>query len=361
MKTICTLMILFVLGHNTFAQSVSTSGNIAADLPTGGTRNWTVGATTSTASGMNNGNPLTTYLFIRGFDFSSLPTNISVTSLTVTFTRSADATITDNEVRLVLAGTVYTGANSNAAAVPTTWPATPTANTYTFPAAALALLTTNDLQNANFGVAISAQRTAGSNLNATVANTATINMTYITLAPLILTNFTVSKNADNQVDIRFSTATEENVEHIYIERSSDGLVFEKIFTIAPRGAKNVYSHYALTDKAPVQGNNYYRITEIDKNGRWAYYMTKMVNISRAGSAFAAYFNGSQVVAQISNTPGSYTLSIADLSGATIARQQVNMNGKSATVTLPSPARAGVYIIVLSGQGVHETVRLAIRK
>ena len=100
---------------------------------------------------------------------------------------------------------------------------------------------------------------------------------------------------------------------------------------------------------------------VDKNGRWAYYVTKTVNIIRTGIAFSAYYNGSQVVASVSNTPGVYHLAIADLSGAIITSQQLTMNGKSATLSLPAPVRAGIYIIMLDGQGVHETVRMAICK
>jgi hypothetical protein len=360
MKSFRTLAILLCASLSVQSQSVNTTGSIVANIARSGARSWSIGASTSTASPLNNGVTRTDYLFIRGFDFSGLPTNISVTSLSVTFTRQADATATDDEVRLVLGGVVYTGTNSNAAAVPTTWPAAASSQSYTFPAAALAVLNTTELQNSNFGVAIAALRTSG-NISATVNNTATIFMTYDIVAPLILTNFNVSLNASNQVDIRFTTATEDNIEHIYVERSTDGYRFEQIFTIKPVGARNVYTAYAVTDKAPAQGTNYYRITEVDKNGRWAYYVTKTVNINRAGAAFSAYYNGSQVITSISNTPGIYHIAIADVSGAIVSRQQLTMTGKSATLNLPAPSRTGIYIIMLDGQGVHETVRMAICK
>lgn len=360
MKSFRTLIILLFASLSVQSQSVSTSGNIASNIGRSGARSWGIGSSTSTASPLNNGVTRTDYLFIRGFNFSSLPSNISVTSLTVTITRQADASASDDEVRLVLGGSVYTGANSNAAAAPTTWPGTATSQTYTFPSAALAVLNTTELQNANFGIAIAAVRTAG-NITASVNNTVSLFLTYDIVAPLILTNFNISVNASSQVDIRFTTATEDNIEHIFVERSTDGYRFDQIFSITPVGARNVYTAYSVTDKAPAQGTNYYRITEVDKNGRWAYYVTKSVNISRAGAAFSAYYNGSQVIASISNTPGIYHIAIADLSGGIIIRQQVTMNGKSATAQLPAPSRTGIYIIMLDGQGVHETIRMSICK
>lgn len=360
MKSFRTLAILLCISLSVQSQSVNTSGSIVANIGRSGARSWNIGTSTSTGTPLNNGVFRTDYLFIRGFDFSGLPSNISVTSLTVTFTRQADATVTDDEVRLVLGGVVYTGANSDAAVSPTTWPGSASSQTYTFPTAALAVLNTTELQKPDFGVAIAALRTSG-NVTAIVNNAATIFMTYDIVAPLILTNFNVSINASNHVDIRFTTATEDNIEHIYVERSNNGYQFQQIFTIKPVGARNVYTAYAVTDKAPAQGINYYRITEVDKNGRWAYYVTKTVNITRTGVAFSAYYNGTQVVASVSNTPGVYHLAIAELSGAIISRQQLTMNGKSATMNLPVPDRSGIYIIMLDGQGVHETVRMAICK
>ncbi len=360
MKSFCTLLILLCASLSVQSQSVTTNGSIAANISRSGARSWNIGTATSTGTPLNNGVSRTDYLWIRGFNFSDLPSNISVESLTVTFTRQADGTATDDEVRLVLGGEVYSGSNSNAAIVPTTWPGTASSQTYTFPIAGLAVLNTTELQKANFGVAIAAVRKAG-NITATVNNTATIVVTYEMVAQLILTNINVSVNASNHVDIRFTTSTEENIEYIYVERSTDAYRFEKIFTITPVGARNVYTPYAVTDKAPAQGTNYYRIKEVDKNGRWATYVTKTVNITRTGAAFSAYYNGNQVIASISNTPGTYHVAIADLSGAIITRQELKMNTKSANLKLPAPTRTGIYIIILDGQGVHETIRMAICK
>ena len=359
MKRIFTLIAALSLSAISFAQTISRTASTVSTLPVPGGRSWSIGATSSTVS-LNNGNPESDYLVIKGFDFSALPANIVVNSLTVSITRSAQPTAVDRDVRLVLAGTVLAGANTNAASSPTTWPGTPTANTYSFGAAAYGALTTADLQNANFGIAVAALRTAG-NVDATVDNAVTITLNYSVLAPLILTDFSVSKNADNQVAIRFSTATEDNVQFIYVERSTDGKNFEKLFTLSPKGARNVYTSYNLIDKTPALGNNYYRITEIDKNGRWFYYMTKLVSITRKGAGFNAYYNGGQVLANISNTPGQYEVALVDMSGITVSRKAVVMNGSSAQVALDAPTRTGIYLVIMKGQGISETTRVAVMK
>jgi hypothetical protein len=361
MKRIFSLLMVLMVTHVAFSQTITRTASTVGNLtnPDGG-RAWFNGGTSSTASPINNGQSETDYMWVRGFDFSSLPANIVVTGLSVTFTIQAGNTVVDSAVRLVLGGAVYMAANTNAAAVSNTWPTTATSTTYTFSAAALSALNTADFQNANFGVAILARRTAG-NTFATVNNTVSITLSYSTVAPLILTDFSISKNEDNHVDIRFATATEDNVQTIFVERSSDGKSFEKLFTITPRGARNVYTRYTLTDKTPVKGNNYYRITEVDKNGRWFYYLTKMINITTRGDVFNAYYNGGQVVANITNTPGVYEVALVDMSGVTISRKQVSMNGSSAQVTLDAPSRSSVYIMTLKGNGLNEAKQIAILK
>jgi hypothetical protein len=90
-----------------FSQTITRTGSTVSNIsnPLGG-RAWSTGASTSTASPLNNGQSTSDYLFVRGFDFSSLPANIVVTSMTVTFTRSAGNTVVDSAVRFVLAGSV---------------------------------------------------------------------------------------------------------------------------------------------------------------------------------------------------------------------------------------------------------------
>lgn len=363
MKHIFTLLTTLCISVVSFSQTITATATTASNLGTG--RAWTT-TLPFTATPLNNGQQLTQYLYLSGFSFTGLPANISVNSMTVSFTRYATAgTISDEDVRLVLGGVVNTDPNGNAAFPnATTWPVgsgNAQSNVYTFDPAFVNTLTAADLTNPAFGIAISARRSGTTNNGAVVTTFASVTITYTVLAPLILTDFSVTKNADNHVEIRFSTASEENVQNIFIERSSDGRNFEKLFTIAPRGARNVYTSYMATDKAPATGNNYYRISEVDKNGRQYQYLTKVLSITRRGASFGAYFNGGQVIASISNLPGTYEVSMVDMSGITLARKTATLNSGTGTVNMDAPLRSGIYIVNIKGQGISESVRVAVTK
>lgn len=361
MNRIITLLIVMTTANAGFGQTITRTGSTVSNISNpDNARTWSVGSSASTAGTLNPSFTETDYMFVKGFDFSSLPANIVVTGFSVTFDRSAGNGALDSAVRMVLDGAIYYANNSNAASVPTTWTSTSTAATYSFNTAALSALNSADFKNTNFGIAILARRNA-SNTSVSVNNAVSITMTYSTLAPLILTDFSVSKDENNQVDIRFSTATEDNVEYIYVERSTDGKSFEKLFTITPRGARNVYTHYSLTDKTPAKGNNYYRVTEVDKNGRWFFYMTKMVNISVKANVFSAHYDGSKINVGISTAAGQYEVMLADKSGRILNSKMVNVYGNSAQTILDVPNRSSIYVVVLKGNGIHEAKQIAIMK
>lgn len=360
-KPIAFLAALAIFG-SVFAQSATRTSTTATSLNApAGNRSWNAAAPNFAAGVLNNGNRNTHYLYFSNFGFT-LPANISVNSLSVTFSRSSSASAVDSAIRLVIGGSVYYGSSGVAtnASSGSTWPPSLSSTTVSFGPTALTALTSAILQNANFGIAIAA-RFGGSNTNVTIGPSVTVALTYTTLAPIILTDFSVNKNNDNHVELRFATSSEENVDRLFIERSADGRNFEKIFTITPRGARNVYTRYFMTDKTPLQGNNYYRISEVDKNGRWYYYITKLVNVSTKGSAFNAYYDGSQVIANISSMPGQYEVMLTDLSGIPLSRRTVDLRSGGSQIRFDAPGRTGIYLVNVRGTGFNEVSRVAVTK
>jgi hypothetical protein len=186
-------------------------------------------------------------------------------------------------------------------------------------------------------------------------------VSYLVLAPILLTDFTVGKNADNSVSIRFATSSEENVSAIYVERSADGVTFQKLFTLAPKGARNVYTKYEVTDKSPLTGNNYYRISELDKNGNAHYYTTKLLNMGGKAKTFNAYYNGGQIITNLSMAPGQYEISVIDMAGVTVSRKPVSVSGSTAQIALDAPSRTGIYVVVLKGQATSESIRVPVTR
>ena len=83
--------------------------------------------------------------------------------------------------------------------------------------------------------------------------------------PVELLGFACEPSAAG-IDISWITANEINNHHFTIERTSDGENYETIATI--KGSLNSYAthHYNYIDKNPLNGVNYYRLSQTNTSG-----------------------------------------------------------------------------------------------
>ncbi|MFK7946945.1 MAG: T9SS type A sorting domain-containing protein [Saprospiraceae bacterium] len=74
----------------------------------------------------------------------------------------------------------------------------------------------------------------------------------------------------NSVFLNWSTATEENNEGFYVERSENGENWETIDFVAGNGTTFETQYYQYKDRNPYNGENYYRLKQIDFDGKFEY-------------------------------------------------------------------------------------------
>jgi hypothetical protein len=72
--------------------------------------------------------------------------------------------------------------------------------------------------------------------------------------------------------IEWSTASETNNDRFEVERSRDGITFEKIGEVDGAGSSTSVLAYSLVDGFPETGVNYYRVRQIDFDGTSTYSM-----------------------------------------------------------------------------------------
>lgn len=69
------------------------------------------------------------------------------------------------------------------------------------------------------------------------------------------------------VQLAWTTATETNNDHFRVERSADGLAFAEIGRVAGAGTVREARNYQFVDEHPLAGANYYRLQQVDFDGR----------------------------------------------------------------------------------------------
>lgn len=97
--------------------------------------------------------------------------------------------------------------------------------------------------------------------------------------PITLLYFKVKVTNENTVLLNWSTTSESNNDFFTLERSEDGIDFEKIANVPSAGNSNIKQDYALTDYKPNQGVSYYRLRQTDKSGKFNFSQIEKIIIS----------------------------------------------------------------------------------
>lgn len=87
--------------------------------------------------------------------------------------------------------------------------------------------------------------------------------------PVTLTYFT-AKAVDNTALLQWETSIETNNSHFNIERSGNGNSFTKIGRVEGHGTSGSSQAYTYTDPIPLKGRNYYRLAQVDLDGKTDY-------------------------------------------------------------------------------------------
>jgi hypothetical protein len=197
--------------------------------------------------------------------------------------------------------------------------------------------------------------------NIPVLSTATIDNMLEQTNPLAikLSGFT-AQNVNNQyVQLQWSTSQEVNNNYFLVQRSVDGIHYSDIINVPGAGNSNITLNYSAQDDHAVQGINYYRLKEVDFDGKFSY------------SAVIPVRFGQQVAPMIYPNPArSYftivagqdpvkSVSVFDVSGK-VTRKISYGSGVSALTVYCADMAPGVYIIQIS-TNTQNYIRKLIRQ
>jgi Secretion system C-terminal sorting domain len=176
--------------------------------------------------------------------------------------------------------------------------------------------------------------------------------------PVTLINFTARAEGSRAL-LNWQTATEINNDRFEIERNVDGINFIKIGQVAGAGNSNSLLSYQYYDEHPEKGNNYYRLRQVDLDGKFNYSPTRLVNFK--GNSYFAILNnptsGNPIIVKTTET--NATLSIFDETGKKI--KDLQMTGTSISISVDQLPN-GVYLLVLHKDGaVKAAEKFVVRR
>ncbi|WAC41619.1 T9SS type A sorting domain-containing protein [Pedobacter sp. SL55] len=195
----------------------------------------------------------------------------------------------------------------------------------------------------------------GANINRlkiTKPATVTMNIDNLTIygpvgvtLPLDFVSFSVTlqKELTHKAVLQWRTTNEVNTASFEIERSTNGNDFIKIGVLAAANKAGTQP-YDFEDARPLAGVNYYRLKQIDLDGKYKFSEVKSVN-NKLDGQLAIYPNpvlGNVTVNHPEASAGT-TISVYDISGRKIAQANVNKGALQTNIALAHLPQ-GLYLL-----------------
>jgi hypothetical protein len=100
--------------------------------------------------------------------------------------------------------------------------------------------------------------------------TSAVSMVIGTPLPVTLLSFTGRLQPDNSVQLSWETVNEINNDYFEVERSANGTDFGAIGKVPGTGTSTVGHSYSFSDSHPREGTNFYRLRQVDLDGKASY-------------------------------------------------------------------------------------------
>ncbi|HEY0680389.1 MAG TPA: T9SS type A sorting domain-containing protein [Chitinophagaceae bacterium] len=177
-------------------------------------------------------------------------------------------------------------------------------------------------------------------------NTVVVDMVIV---PVRLTQFNAVLN-DDIVNLSWKTASEQHTAQFEIERSLNGLQFEKIGVVSASGRINGWV-YSYNDHKPTSGYNYYRLKIIDQDGSYVYSGIVLINLSKDTELTLALYpnpsrNGNVTLNISGRINGHLHLDLADVNGRVVFRKSLGVISADSYSTsfYPGKLSKGLYTL-----------------
>jgi uncharacterized repeat protein (TIGR03803 family) len=171
--------------------------------------------------------------------------------------------------------------------------------------------------------------------------------------PVQWVDFTARKK-DQSVLLEWQTAQEQNADQFIVERSNTNTAFQLIGMVTATGNTATGARYSFIDQDPLNGDNYYRLKQTDKDGKFTYSKVVRINFEQ------------QVLFTISPNPAQDNLTIklsagerveavviTDASGRLVKRQG-GFNASTAIIPITGLSKGMYWLQVETGQKNYRT-------
>ena len=163
----------------------------------------------------------------------------------------------------------------------------------------------------------------------------------------------IAQKQGNAVILKWNTSSERNNSHFNVLRSVDGKTFHPIGYVSGKGTLNKESDYSFADNFPSLETAYYRLQQLDYDGRSSKSRIVSVFPGLKDPDFKVYFSGNKVLnaSFYSDKTADAVLYITDLKGGRLYSKKVKLNlGDNSVIMNDLELSTGIYIATMAKEG-----------
>lgn len=166
------------------------------------------------------------------------------------------------------------------------------------------------------------------------------------MLPVNFTSFYINKSGDD-IQLTWSTDKEINNSHFDVERSFNGLDWQKIAVVDGAGTSSNVNNYNYNDKNVAGSIVYYRLRHVDIDVCFMYSSIKTIRMSEAVSAVRIYGSNKNVVIDLNTSiKSNLVVSVVNTNGQVMSKQIISNPSYRINVNVHN-ASTGTYIVHLT--------------
>lgn len=182
-------------------------------------------------------------------------------------------------------------------------------------------------------------------------------ISYSGTLPVEWSDFLVALEHNRQTRLYWSAYQTADVSHFVIEKSSDGLVFQPLGTVSAKPGAGFCAYEAI-DNQPFKGLTYYRIRQVDADGKFSYSSVRSVVLDALANDWVLSPNPlslGQSLAIRTAYEGEYRVRLFDFAGKKVFEKHLT---GSQSLALPALA-TGLYGYEILSETKRVSGKLAI--
>ncbi|MFN8260616.1 MAG: InlB B-repeat-containing protein [Chitinophagales bacterium] len=179
--------------------------------------------------------------------------------------------------------------------------------------------------------------------------------------PVELTSFSGVCVEDGISQISWSTASEFNSKEFIVQRSEDGVHYKNIAVVPSSGNSDSPKHYSIKDTASSANSSYYRLVQVDYDGKQTIYSFIQVRCGEVSYSNIFYAQPSIVVEISADKNKEIGFNVYEISGRLIHHEnkQIARGFNRFDLNLQKKLPDGIYIIQMTDGNDVSTTKVMV--